>query len=53
MAARAADDQAPGRGRRLQIREPGAWTEEQQGEQVSLPPRRLLHERPRTRGGHT
>jgi hypothetical protein len=53
MAARAADDQATGRGRRLQIREPGARTEEQQGERVSSPPRRSLRERPRTRGGHT
>jgi hypothetical protein len=53
MAARAADDQATGRGRRLQIREPGARTEEQQGERVSSPPRRSLRERPRTQGGHT
>jgi hypothetical protein len=53
MAARAADDQAAGRGRRFQIHEPRARTEEQQGERVSLPPRRSLHERPRTRGGHT
>jgi hypothetical protein len=29
MAARAADDQAAGRGHRLQIHEPGARTEEQ------------------------
>jgi hypothetical protein len=29
MAARAADDQATGRGHRLQIHEPGARTEEQ------------------------
>jgi hypothetical protein len=40
-AARAADDQATGRGRRFQIREPRARTEEQQGEH------------PMTRGGHT
>jgi hypothetical protein len=53
MAVRAADDQAAGRGRRFQIREPGVRTEEQQGERVSLPPRRSLRERPRTRGGHT
>jgi hypothetical protein len=53
MAARAADDQAAGHGRRFQIREPGARTEEQQGERVSSPPRRSLRERPRTRGGHT
>jgi hypothetical protein len=53
MAARVADDQATGRGRRLQIREPGARTEEQQGERVSSSPRWSLHERPRTRGGHT
>jgi hypothetical protein len=52
MAARAADDQAAGRGRRLQIHEPGARTEEQQGELVSSSPRRSLRERPRTRGGH-
>jgi hypothetical protein len=32
MATRAADDQAAGRGRPFQIREPGARTEEQQGE---------------------
>jgi hypothetical protein len=32
MAVRAADDQAAGRGRRLQICELGARTEEQQGE---------------------
>jgi hypothetical protein len=53
MASRAADDQAAGRGRRLQIHEPGARTEEPQGERVSSPPRRSLRERPRTRGGHT
>jgi hypothetical protein len=53
MATRATDDQAAGRGRRLQIREPGARTEEQQGERVRSPPRRSLPERPRTRGGHT
>jgi hypothetical protein len=53
MAARATNDQATGRGRRFQIHEPGARTEEQQGEQVSLPPRRSLRGRPRTRGGHT
>jgi hypothetical protein len=52
-AARAADDLAAGRGRQFQIREPGARTEEQQGERVSSPPRRSLRERPRTRGGHT
>jgi hypothetical protein len=40
-AARAADDQATSRGRRFQIREPRARTEEQQGEH------------PMTRGGHT
>jgi hypothetical protein len=39
MAARATDDQAAGHGCRLQIREPGARTEEQQGERVSSPPR--------------
>jgi hypothetical protein len=48
MAARAADDQAANRDRLFQIHEPGARTEEQQGEQVSSPPRRSLHERPRT-----
>jgi hypothetical protein len=53
MAARATDDQAAGHRHRFQIREPGARTEEQQGERVSLPPRRSLRERPRTRGGHT
>jgi hypothetical protein len=53
MVTRATDDQAAGHGRRLQIHEPGARTEEQQGERVSSPPRRLLRERPRTRGGHT
>jgi hypothetical protein len=53
MVVRAADIQAAGRGRRLQIHEPGARTEEQQGERVSSPPRRSLRERPRTRGGHT
>jgi hypothetical protein len=53
MVARAADDQAAGHGHRLQIREPRARTEEQQGERVSSPPRRSLHERPRTQGGHT
>jgi hypothetical protein len=53
MAIRAADDQAVGRGRQFQIREPGARTEERQGERVSSPPRRSLRERPRTRGGHT
>jgi hypothetical protein len=47
-AAMAADDQAASRGRLFQIHEPGARTEEQQGEQVSSPPRRSLHERPRT-----
>jgi hypothetical protein len=47
MAARAADDQATSRGHRFQIREHGARTEEQQGEQVSSPPRRSLCERPR------
>jgi hypothetical protein len=52
MAARAADDQATGRGHRLQICEPGARTEEQQGERVSSPPCRSLREHPRTRGGH-
>jgi hypothetical protein len=53
MATRAADDQAAGRGRPFQIREPGARTEEQQGERVSSPPRRSLRERPRTLGGHS
>jgi hypothetical protein len=53
MAVRAIDDQAAGRGRQFQIPEPGARTEEQQGERVSSPPRRSLHEHPRTRGGHT
>jgi hypothetical protein len=53
MAARAADDQGAGHERRLQIHEPRARTEEQQGERVSLSPHRSLHERPRTRGGHT
>jgi hypothetical protein len=53
MVARATDDQATDRGRRFQIREPGARTKEQQGERVSSPPHRSLHERPRTRGGHT
>jgi hypothetical protein len=53
MAARATDDQAAGHGRRFQIREPRAKTEEQQGERVSSPPRWSLHERLRTRGGHT
>jgi hypothetical protein len=53
MAARATDDQATGHGCRLQIHEPGARTEEQQGERVSSPPHRSLRERPRTRGGHT
>jgi hypothetical protein len=53
MAARAADDQAAGRGRQFQIRELGARTEEQQSERVSLPPRQSLHEHPKTRGGHT
>jgi hypothetical protein len=48
MTARATDDQATGRGRRFQIREPGARTEEQQYERVSSPPRRSLRERPRT-----
>jgi hypothetical protein len=38
MVARAADDQVASRGRRLQIHEPGARTEEQQGERVSSPP---------------
>jgi hypothetical protein len=52
-AAKATDDQAAGRGRRFQIHEPGARTEEQQGEQVSSPPHRSLREHPRTRGGHT
>jgi hypothetical protein len=52
-AAMAVDDQAAGRGRQFQIREPGARTEEQQGERVSSPPRRSLREHPRTRGGHT
>jgi hypothetical protein len=53
MATRAADDQAAGRGCPFQIREPGARTEEQQGERVSSSPCRSLRERPRTRGGHT
>jgi hypothetical protein len=35
------------------VARPGARTEEQQGERVSLPPRRSLCERPRTQGGHT
>jgi hypothetical protein len=52
-AAMAADVQAAGRGRRLQIREPGARTKEQQGARVSSPPHRSLHEHPRTQGGHT
>jgi hypothetical protein len=52
-AAMAADDQAVGRRRWFQIREPGATTEEQQGERVSSPPRQSLHECLRTRGGHT
>jgi hypothetical protein len=43
-AAMAADDQAASHGSRLQIREPGARAEEQQGELVSLPPRRSLRE---------
>jgi hypothetical protein len=51
--ARATDDQAASRGRRFQICEPRARTEEQQGERVSSPPRRSLHECLRTRGGHT
>jgi hypothetical protein len=37
MVARATDDQAAGRGHKLQIHEPGARTEEQQGERVSSP----------------
>jgi hypothetical protein len=53
MAARAIDDQAADRGRRFRIHQLGARTEEQQGERVSSPPRQSLHERPRTRGGHT
>jgi hypothetical protein len=53
MASRAADDQAASRGRRFQIRETGARTEEQQGERVNSPPCRSLRERLRTRGGHT
>jgi hypothetical protein len=53
MAARAADDQATGRGHRFQIHDPRARTKEQQGERVSSPPRQSLHERLRTRGGHT
>jgi hypothetical protein len=53
MVVRAADDQAAGRGRQFQIHEPGARIEEQQGERVSSPPRRSLHERLRTRGWHT
>jgi hypothetical protein len=53
MAARATDDQATSRRRQFQIREPGARTEEQQGERVNSPPRQLLCEHPRTRGGHT
>jgi hypothetical protein len=52
-AAMVTDDQVASRGRRLQIRKPGARTEEQQGERVSLPPQRSLREHPRTRGGHT
>jgi hypothetical protein len=43
MAARATDDQAAGRGRRFQIREPGARTEEQQvSESVRLPVDRFV-----------
>jgi hypothetical protein len=53
MAARATDNQATDRGRRFQIHEPRARTEEQHGERVNLPPRRSLRERPRTQGGHT
>jgi hypothetical protein len=53
MATRVADDPTAGRGRPFQIREPGARTEEQQGERVCSPPRRSLHERPWTRGGHS
>jgi hypothetical protein len=52
MASKAADDQAAGCRRRLQIREPRARIEEQQGERVSSPPHRSLRERPRTQGGH-
>ena len=37
----------------FQIHEPGARTEEQQGERVSSPPHRSLRECLRTRGGHT
>jgi hypothetical protein len=53
MAARAANDQATGQGHMFQIREPGARTEERQGEPVGSSPRRSLHVRLRTRGGHT
>jgi hypothetical protein len=53
MVARATDDQAAGHGRKLQIHEPRARTEEQQGERVSSPPRQSLREHPRNRGGHT
>jgi hypothetical protein len=49
----ASDDQAAGHERRFQICEPGARTEEQQGERVSSPPCWSLCERPRTHGGHT
>jgi hypothetical protein len=43
MAASAADDQAAGRGRRFQIREPRARTEEQQvSESVRLPVDRFM-----------
>jgi hypothetical protein len=48
MATRATNDQAAGHGRPFQIREPGARTEEQQGERVSSPPRRSLRELLRT-----
>jgi hypothetical protein len=42
MAARAADDQVASRGCRLQIHEPGARTEEQQGEQVNCKERYIF-----------
>jgi hypothetical protein len=53
MATRATDDQAAGRGHTFQIREPGARTEEQQGEPVGSSSYRSLRVHPRTRGGHT
>jgi hypothetical protein len=53
IAARATNDQAAGRERTFQIREPGARTKEQQDEPVGSSPRRSLRVRLRTRGGHT